>query len=115
VRETLTCLCHPSGAQLASGLVVDDYWPAAFLRINMTDLEEILREALSRGSLIDNHPDLASRPQESRRDKQFQPIRSFHNPQEKNEDWRTQSEQAQSGYSNPVDDPEYKARHWGKQ
>jgi hypothetical protein len=60
------------------------------------------------GTLIDNHPDLKPVPVEASQP-QFVPIRSFHQPAMTKTDWRTAKERPASGYSNPVDDPDYLA------
>jgi hypothetical protein len=50
------------------------------------------------------NPNLIGTSAESPRDLQFQPIR-FHAPQ-------SPTPKPQSGYSNPMDDPEYIAKFW---
>jgi len=75
------------------------------------ELQRILDEALSRGSLIDGHEDLKHKPAESNRDNKFQPIRSFHVPPQPKVDPRSfdaQPEPIRSGYSNPVDSDEFR-------
>jgi hypothetical protein len=58
---------------------------------------EILRDAQSRGSLIDGHPDLNNKPRESKRDTRFELI-SFNNPGGKEVHWSKQKAKLPSGY-----------------
>lgn len=73
------------------------------------DLDSILREAMARGCLVQHHPDLVGQSPESEVPR-FQPIR-FHQPaRTQGKDPRRMGPQprpAQSGYSNPVDSPEF--------
>jgi hypothetical protein len=61
------------------------------------ELAEILKEAQSRGSLIDSHPDLKPVPVEAI-PPQYVPIRSFHHPPAKRGDWKTDKAPLPSGY-----------------
>jgi hypothetical protein len=68
------------------------------------DLQEILREAQSRGSLIDQHPDL--KPVSVSIDApNYVAARPFHAAAAKAQDWRTAKAPERTGYSSPVDDP----------
>jgi hypothetical protein len=74
---------------------------------------EILREAESRGSLIDNHPDLQNKSPEAPVPN-YQPIRSFHEPAPKAVNWRVRKAHEESGYGGYVDSEEYRKLREGK-
>ena len=82
------------------------------MRDNLSpELAEILREANERGCLIKNHPDLQPKKQNSRFNVQFVAVQSYWNHEAATTtDWRTAKAPELTGYSNPVDDPEYTAR-----
>ncbi len=74
---------------------------------------EILREAESRGSLIDGHPGLKP-PSPDAEIPQIQPIRSFHEPTKKDVNWRVKKAHEESGYGGYVDSEEYRKLREGK-
>lgn len=71
-------------------------------------------------TLVDGHEDLSKQKKspESGFDPQYVATRSVHHPAQKAEDWRTAGthNKPASGYSNPVDSPEYleKIQYRGK-
>jgi len=74
------------------------------------ELQAILDEANSRGSLVDGHPDLKDRSPEAPNPADL-PCFSYPNGKPK-PDPRSMGPQPQeqSGYSNPIDDPEYQKK-----
>jgi hypothetical protein len=73
------------------------------------ELQAILDEAMSRGTLVDGHPDLKPKVVEVG-PPQIVAVRSVHQPLRRSYDWRTAKVPEPTGYSNPVDDPEWNAR-----
>jgi hypothetical protein len=73
------------------------------------ELAEILRDAEERGSLIKGHPDLRPVSPEAQQP-QIIPVRPFHAAAAKAQDCRTVKAPEPTGYSNPVDSPEFMAR-----
>ncbi len=76
------------------------------------NLAEILREANSRGSLIQGHPDIVPVSPDARAPF-VMPRNSFHNPSQTAQDrnWKTAKARPATGYSNPVDAPAFAALH----
>jgi hypothetical protein len=74
------------------------------------ELQAILDDATARGCLIAGHPELKPKVVETGV-RQIVAIRSVHNPKQGKADWRTAKAPEPTGYANPVDSPEYMARH----
>lgn len=65
-------------------------------------------------TLIHGHPDL-NPPSPGAQTPNFEPARPFHQPPPKEcEDWRKKKAALPTGYTNPVDDPDYLKKHWGR-
>ena len=72
------------------------------------ELQAILDDANARGCLIAGHPDLKPVVKEVG-PPQIVAIRSVHQPLKQAYDWRTAKAPEPTGYSNPVDSPEFTA------
>ncbi len=64
---------------------------------------------VSDDSLISGHPDLKPQSPDAAAPR-YVPARSFHNPPAMADDWRTAKAPEPTGYSSPVEDPEYLKR-----
>ncbi|MFL6307508.1 MAG: hypothetical protein ACJ72H_28590 [Candidatus Sulfotelmatobacter sp.] len=73
------------------------------------ELQAILDDALSRGSLVDGHPDIQQKTVETSVP-QIVAVRSVHQPLRESYDWKTAKAPEPTGYSGEVDSEEFKAR-----